>query len=171
MIRVADQHTCSECTQKYKAKADLIINEDPAAIVGVDENQRVPHLAEDHNPLQISAEDTDTPMRSPSADDVDVDHAPVKMVIVDGIVMGTTVSILKPLLNSSKNNFSIVHMIIALLILLMHVVEHFVPTMKLYMVLNVVCEAVPTTKSVQLKPVNNINENGKNMYNIIVRLA
>ena len=100
MIRAADQHTCSECTQGYKAKSDLIINEDPAAIVGVDENQRVPQLAEEHIPLQTlqtPAGDTasDTSMRSPSADDIDVDHSPVKMVVVDGIVMGTTVSILK----------------------------------------------------------------------------
>ena len=100
MIRAADQHACSECTQEYKVKADLIINEDPAAVVGVDENQRVPQLADEHIPLQILAKDTNTPMRSPSADDMDVDHAPVKMVVVDGIVMGTTVSILKFLSNT-----------------------------------------------------------------------
>ena len=98
MIRAADQHTCSECTQEYKAKADLIINEDPAAIVGMDENQRVPQLTEEHNPLQISAEDTVASIISPSANDMDVDHdvdhAPVKMVVLDGIVMGTIVSIL-----------------------------------------------------------------------------
>ena len=170
MIRAADKHTCSECTQEYKAKADLIINEDPAAIVGVDENQRVPQLAEEHIP-QISVEDTDTSIRSPSADEMDVDHAPVKMVVVDGIVMGTTVSVLKFLKNISKSKFSIVHMMIALLILLMHVVEHFVHTMKLCMVLNVVSEAVLTTKLILPRPVNNINENGKNMYKIIVRLA
>ena len=94
MIRAADQHTCFECTQEYKAKSDLIINEDPAAIVGVDENQRVPQLMEEHIPLHISSEDTVTPIRSPSADVMDVDCAPVKMVVLDGIVMGTTVSIL-----------------------------------------------------------------------------
>ena len=136
----------------------------------MDENQRVPQLAEEHIP-QISVEDTDTSIRSPSADEMDVDHAPVKMVAVDGIVMGTTVSVLKFLKNISKNKFSIVHMMIALLILLMHVVEHFVHTMKLCMVLNVVSEAVLTTKLIQPRPVNNINKNGKNMYKIIVRLA
>ena len=62
-------------------------------------------------------------------------------------------------------------MMIALLILLMHVVEHFVHTMKFYMVLDVVSEAVLTTKLIQPRPVNNINENGKNTYKIIVRLA
>ena len=95
MIRAADQHTCSECTQEYKAKADLIINEDPAAIVGVDENQRVPQLAEEHIPLQIPTENTVTSLRSSSTDDMDMDHAPVRMVVLDGIVMGTTVSLLK----------------------------------------------------------------------------
>ena len=61
----------------------------------MDENQRVPQLTEEHSLLQISAEGTVTSIRSPSADDMDVDHAPVKMVVLDGIVMGTTVSILK----------------------------------------------------------------------------
>ena len=172
IIQDADQHTCSECTQEYKAKADLIINEDPAAIFGVDENQRVPQLTEEHIPLQISAENTVAPVISSSADDMDMDHATVKMVVLDGIVMGTTVSILKKiLLNSSKNKFSIVHMMIALLILMMLVVEHFVRIMKLYMVLNAICKAVPTTNLIQPRPVININENGKNIYNIIVGLA
>ena len=62
-------------------------------------------------------------------------------------------------------------MIIALLNLLMLVVEHFVPIMKLCMVLDAVCEAVPITKLIQPRPVININENGKNIYNIIVEVA
>ena len=101
IIQAADQYSCSECTQDYKAKADFIINEDPAAIVGVDENQRVPQLAEEHNPLPVSAVKTDTSMISPSPDNMDVDHAPEKMVVMDGIVIGTTVSIL----NISLENF------------------------------------------------------------------
>ena len=103
---------------------------------------------------------------------MDVDHAPVKMVVLDGIVMGTTVSILKKiLLNSLKNKFSIVHMMIALLILMMLVVEHFVHIIKLHMVLDAICEAVPTTNLIQPRPVININKNGKNIYNIVVGLA
>ena len=62
-------------------------------------------------------------------------------------------------------------MIIALLILLMHVVEHFVHTMKLFLVLDAVCGAVLTTKLIQLRPVININKNEKNICNFIVRLA
>jgi hypothetical protein len=39
MIRPALQHSCSECTQKYKRKADFITGDDPAALVGRDENR------------------------------------------------------------------------------------------------------------------------------------
>ena len=61
----------------------------------MDENQRVPQLAEEHIPLQIPTENTVTSLRSSSTDDMDMDHAPVRMVVLDGIVMGTTVSLLK----------------------------------------------------------------------------
>lgn len=38
-IRLADKHTCSECTQEYKSVADWLppVN-DAAAVLGVDEN-------------------------------------------------------------------------------------------------------------------------------------
>jgi len=35
IIRAADQHACSECTQPYKKTSDAVMN-DPAAVVGVD---------------------------------------------------------------------------------------------------------------------------------------
>ncbi len=38
VIRIAGEHTCSECTQKYKATADILPNTNPAATVGVDED-------------------------------------------------------------------------------------------------------------------------------------
>jgi hypothetical protein len=38
VIRAADQHSCTQCTQKYKATSDIINGADPAAVVGVDEN-------------------------------------------------------------------------------------------------------------------------------------
>ncbi|KAF8801340.1 hypothetical protein BYT27DRAFT_7115305 [Phlegmacium glaucopus] len=38
LIRAADQHSCTQCTQKYKATSDIINGADPAAVVGVDEN-------------------------------------------------------------------------------------------------------------------------------------
>ncbi|TDL25084.1 hypothetical protein BD410DRAFT_686070, partial [Rickenella mellea] len=36
IIRSAQDHFCSECTHPYKATADQIIREDPAALLGVD---------------------------------------------------------------------------------------------------------------------------------------
>jgi hypothetical protein len=44
IIRASDQHACSECSQPYKRTSDAVLN-DPAAVVGVDENQNVPQLA------------------------------------------------------------------------------------------------------------------------------
>lgn len=38
IIQSADQHSCAECTHKYKKTADRITEDDPAAIIGVDEN-------------------------------------------------------------------------------------------------------------------------------------
>ena len=42
LICAADQHTCQECTQPYKRTADIITGDDPAALVGMDENWNVP---------------------------------------------------------------------------------------------------------------------------------
>jgi hypothetical protein len=44
IIRNADQHSCSECTHPYKSTADRIVNNYPAALLGVDENCVVPAL-------------------------------------------------------------------------------------------------------------------------------
>ena len=44
-IRAAHTHECPECTQPYKATADILLTgEDPAALVGEDENRPVPPL-------------------------------------------------------------------------------------------------------------------------------
>jgi len=58
---------------------------DPAALVRVDRNRAVSGLVEGINqPVQIFNQ-----AKSVSSDekDMDVDHAPVKMVVMDGIVM------------------------------------------------------------------------------------
>ena len=60
IIQAAHGHECSECTQPYKRTADRI----------VPENQNIPQAAEVNN--------------------MEEDHAPVKMVVLDGIVMGPT---------------------------------------------------------------------------------
>ncbi len=89
IIRAADHHTCSECTQPYKKTSDTILD-DPAAVIGVDENQTVP-------PLQGIDEVPDQPRLSSvsmdnSDDDMNVDQRNVTMVVLDGIVMGPTVN-------------------------------------------------------------------------------
>ena len=38
IIRAADKHACSECTQAYKRTADIITGDDPTAVAGNDEN-------------------------------------------------------------------------------------------------------------------------------------
>ena len=89
-IRLADKHACSECTQEYKAVADWIpAANDAAAVLGVDENRDVPALNAD----VPRAETRDSP--GPTEDDamdVDVENkrGVVKMVVMDGIVMGPT---------------------------------------------------------------------------------
>src|SRR6202522_3456695 len=42
VIRGAHEHSCTQCTQKYKARSDIDINADPTAVVGVDNDQTVP---------------------------------------------------------------------------------------------------------------------------------
>jgi hypothetical protein len=62
-IHLASGHTCTECTQKYKKTADVI-----------------PENDESQNSASNSQE-------------IDSNAAAVTMVVVDGIVMGPTVSI------------------------------------------------------------------------------
>ena len=92
IIREADQHACSECIQPYKKSSDAVMD-DPAAVVGVDEYQAVPPLAEDNRvspqpqpASPISQGDCDNPL--------DVDKKNVIMVVLDGVVMGPMVNFL-----------------------------------------------------------------------------
>jgi hypothetical protein len=77
-IRSADQHSCPECTQKYKRSADVIAVGDinVADMVGMEDRQPA---IEGQAELEQHADEPST-------------AAPVKMVVVDGIVMGHTVS-------------------------------------------------------------------------------
>lgn len=102
IIRAADQHACSECTQPYKRTNDAIMN-DPAAVIGVDENRNVPPLAETaevpDQPQPIS------PISLNNSDvDMDVDNKTVTMVVLDGIVMGPTVSFFYTILCKINTN-------------------------------------------------------------------
>ena len=81
-IRLSNGHACSECTQDYKATANFVPqNNDPAALLGVDENRIVPALANENAEIAIVPDETMNAI-PPIAD------APVKMVVMDGVVMG-----------------------------------------------------------------------------------
>ena len=88
VIRSAENHFCSECTHDYKETADRITGDDPAAVIGVDENRNVPVLTGDdaESAMELDDEDDDDAMSLSSAE-----KAPVKMVVLDGIVMGPPV--------------------------------------------------------------------------------
>jgi hypothetical protein len=83
-IRAADQHSCPQCTQKYKATSDIINGADPAAVVGVDENQTVPPILHPNSESSTS----NIAQRENMQTDVMDNDALVKMVVMDGIVMG-----------------------------------------------------------------------------------
>ena len=90
VIRCADGHTCEECTHDYKATADIIDdNEDPAAMVGMDEHQKVPAFVGE---MEI-IDDENSNDRMDVDDSLDISQtqatkAPVQMIVLDGIVMG-----------------------------------------------------------------------------------
>ena len=85
LIRAADQHSCIQCTQKYKATSDINNNTDPASVAGVDENQAVPPIVQTNSEFSsskfVQRENLET-------DIVENEPAPVKMVVLDGIVIG-----------------------------------------------------------------------------------
>jgi hypothetical protein len=94
IIRSTNQHGCSGCVHAHRTTADLITADDPAAVVGVDENRVVPDLADDAEG-QGPAPAIDDLMEVDDDDDHHHHHhhhAPVRMVVMDGIVMGHQVS-------------------------------------------------------------------------------
>jgi len=97
LIRCADGHACSECTHAYKAKADDIHEtNDPAALVGVDENRVVPALGEEHyDESELASSDSqqmdvDEPeeMQDEINQHKEIEGATVQLAILDGVVMG-----------------------------------------------------------------------------------
>ena len=73
IIQSADGHSCCECTQKYRESSNVVPYSNEADMVGMEQQLEIEAHAE--------AEQSD-----------EEDAAPVKMVVVDGIVMGHTVS-------------------------------------------------------------------------------
>ena len=89
LIRVADQHYCIQCTQKYKATSDIVNGADPAAVVGVDENQTVPPILDGNSESSTS----NTVSRKNIQTTIDDEPALVKLVVMDGIVMGPHIAL------------------------------------------------------------------------------
>ena len=90
IIRASDQHHCSECTQKYKAQTSQLSLYDAAAIVGMDENGLVPRLEVDIE----ASQDSPNPPSIPPSNIMQAstgDSADVRMVVVDGLVIGPSV--------------------------------------------------------------------------------
>jgi hypothetical protein len=73
-------HSCCEFTHKYKETADVVDNIDPSLMVGMESGE-------------ITSGSRGR--RNESDNDVDTngETAPVKMVVLDGIMMGHTVSV------------------------------------------------------------------------------
>ena len=53
IVRSANQHSCSECTYTFKKTADRTLGDDPAALLGQDENHIVPALEGDNAVLAV----------------------------------------------------------------------------------------------------------------------
>jgi hypothetical protein len=100
IIRSANSHQCSECTHAYKSTADIITGNDPAALVGVDEHQDVPVLRGPDAALATRdaamARQAALHAQMNQTEDAEVsdEHAPVRMVVIDGIVVGHSVGLL-----------------------------------------------------------------------------
>ncbi|TFK30963.1 hypothetical protein BDQ12DRAFT_588977, partial [Crucibulum laeve] len=84
IIRASDQHSCAECSQPYKSKIDIIPSNDPAAVVGVDENASVPGLQTDE------MQENNAPIVQAVENDSESDEEPADVVmrVIDGIIMG-----------------------------------------------------------------------------------
>jgi len=90
IIRAAENHTCSECTQPYKPSSDHISFYDSAATVGIDENSLVPQL-DSGNIQQVQS--SQSMHQTKSTHNPLIAHADVRLVVLDGIVMGPSVGL------------------------------------------------------------------------------
>jgi hypothetical protein len=91
IIRVAEHHNCSECTQTYKSRPDQLFLYDSAATVGIDEDNLVPRLQVNVGNIQQQAGASQTTQSSEPIPIDSTNHADVRLVVLDGIVMGPNV--------------------------------------------------------------------------------
>ena len=95
LIRAANGHSCPECVQPYKTRADIITGDNPAAMVGVDEHTNVSALEE--SDAYLALEDAQAAIdyaveanQSITTDaEMETDQY-ISMIVMDGIVMGPT---------------------------------------------------------------------------------
>ena len=172
VIRSANHHECSECTHPYKARADILTGDDPAAVVGIDENRAVPSLqgegadravwdaAQARQRVRMQEDEMEV---EPESNEPDV--APVWMVVVDGIVMGHPVCGCSYVGNFVLMNTSIVHLKIAPIIWQMLEVVYFVVSMSLNMGHVAESATAPTLRCREHKLANsdNTRSSGTNM--------
>ena len=94
VIRSAENHFCSECTHEFKQTADVITEDDPAAVIGIDENHDVPALTGEDADLAVqdAAQARHNAQHAMDVDQISspVEESPVKLVVLDGVVMGPT---------------------------------------------------------------------------------
>ena len=80
IIQSAENHSCDECSQSYRATSNVILNpNDPSAVLDVDD----PAIDE------VIQSSSNNPTFQNSESETDVEVKNVTMVVVDGIVVGT----------------------------------------------------------------------------------
>ena len=113
IIEPGIKHSCSKCSQPHKQTVDFIVNEDPAAVIGADENSSVPVLTGEY--ADLSAHETARERRAAqnrvnsvnTENEMVIDADDVKMIVLDGVVIGPTVNyIYKFLMKIDTNHFS-----------------------------------------------------------------
>ena len=93
IIGSAHGHSCSGCSQPYKKTADKITEDDPAGLLGVDENHEIPALMGEDADLAIQDAaqarfNANNAMDIDDNDENDEPKADRTMVVLDGIVVG-----------------------------------------------------------------------------------
>ncbi|KAF8905218.1 hypothetical protein CPB84DRAFT_1893787 [Gymnopilus junonius] len=87
IIELGLKHSCSQCHQPYKEVADLIGNEDPAAVLGADSNSAVPSLVGEyaaqsaHETTQARQQARIQAERIGNNDEMNVDYDDVNMIV------------------------------------------------------------------------------------------
>ncbi len=76
MIKEADQHACDECTHKYRRSADIVTTIDESATVGMEE---VAPQSNNNSEQRTEGVEVANPQ---------INQGTVKMVVMDGIVIG-----------------------------------------------------------------------------------